>query len=253
MLMEPHNVTLRDIGGAPILPLPSVLDLSAAETLLAMLREKLANDAELRIDASRVETMTFPCAQVLVSALRSHAEVSVEQPSEAFSTAFRDLGLDWMPERARGIILADADAAAPPLAPDAVEPAPDAPVNGNAAVKRILTIDDSKTIRDMLLLTLQDAGFEVLQAVDGKDGIEVLGRERVDVVITDINMPNMDGYQVIRHLRADPAHKTTPILVLTTESDSDKKTLAREAGATGWMVKPFDPERLVATVCKVSP
>jgi two-component system chemotaxis response regulator CheY len=66
-------------------------------------------------------------------------------------------------------------------------------------------------------------------------------------------MPNMDGYQVIRHLRADPAHKTTPILVLTTESDRDKKNLAREAGATGWMVKPFDPERLVATVCKVSP
>ncbi|MGE0063820.1 MAG: response regulator [Xanthobacteraceae bacterium] len=117
----------------------------------------------------------------------------------------------------------------------------------------MLTIDDSKTIRDMLLLTLTDAGFDVLQAVDGKDGVEVLGRERVDVVITDINMPNMDGYEVIRHLRADPAHKTTPILVLTTESDSDKKNLAREAGATGWMVKPFDPERLIATVCKVSP
>jgi two-component system chemotaxis response regulator CheY len=253
MLMEPHNVTLRDIGGAPVLPLPATLDLTAAETLLAMLREKLASDTELRIDASKVETMTFPCAQVLVSALRSHAEVSVEQPSEAFSAAFRDLGLDWMPERARGIILADADAAAPPLVPEAVEPAPSAHVNGNAAAKRILTIDDSKTIRDMLLLTLQDAGFEVLQAVDGQDGIAVLGRERVDVVITDINMPNMDGYQVIRHLRADPAHKTTPILVLTTESDRDKKNLAREAGATGWMVKPFDPERLVATVCKVSP
>lgn len=255
--MEPHNVTLRDIGGAPVLPLPSVLDLGAAETLLAMLREKLANDTELRIDASKVETMTFPCAQVLVSALRSHTEVSVEQPSEAFSTAFRDLGLDWMPERARGIILADIDAA-PSIAPEAPasEPGADAPARApanGAVAKRILTIDDSKTIRDMLLLTLTDAGFDVLQAVDGKDGVEVLGRERVDVVITDINMPNMDGYEVIRHLRADPAHKTTPILVLTTESDSDKKNLAREAGATGWMVKPFDPERLIATVCKVSP
>lgn len=255
--MEPHNVTLRDIGGAPVLPLPSVLDLGAAETLLAMLREKLANDTELRIDASKVETMTFPCAQVLVSALRSHAEVSVEQPSEAFSTAFHDLGLDWMPERARGIILADADVA-PPIAPEAPasKPGADAPAHAAAsgvAAKRILTIDDSKTIRDMLLLTLTDAGFDVIQAVDGKDGVEVLGRERVDVVITDINMPNMDGYQVIRHLRADPAHKNTPILVLTTESDSDKKNLAREAGATGWMVKPFDPERLIATVCKVSP
>lgn len=255
--MEPHNVTLRDIGGAPVLPLPSVLDLGAAETLLAMLREKLANDTELRIDASKVETMTFPCAQVLVSALRSHAEVSVEQPSEAFSTAFHDLGLDWMPERARGIILADADAA-PSIAPEAPASKPDADAPAHAAAsgvaaKRILTIDDSKTIRDMLLLTLTDAGFDVIQAVDGKDGVEVLGRERVDVVITDINMPNMDGYQVIRHLRADPAHKNTPILVLTTESDSDKKNLAREAGATGWMVKPFDPERLIATVCKVSP
>jgi two-component system chemotaxis response regulator CheY len=259
MLMDTQSLTLRDIGGAPVLPLPPVLDLSAAETLLAMLREKLASDTELRIDASKVETMTFPCAQVLVSALRSHAEISVEQPSEAFSTAFRDLGLDWMPERARGIILADAETAAPPVVPEAAaaEPAPGVQANGQAhghiAGKRVLTIDDSKTIRDMLLLTLTDAGFDVIQAVDGKDGVEVLGRERVDVVITDINMPNMDGYQVIRHLRADPAHKSTPILVLTTESDSDKKNLAREAGATGWMVKPFDPERLVATVCKVSP
>lgn len=247
--MDTQNGTLRDISGAPILPLPVVLDLGAAETLLAMLREKLATDSELRIDASRVETLTFPCAQVLVSALRSHGEISVEQPSEAFSGAFSDLGLDWMPERSRGIILADANAAAPTAAPEADSAAP----AGQAAAKRILTIDDSKTIRDMLMVTLSDAGFDVLQAVDGKDGIDVLGRESVDVVITDINMPNMDGYQVIRHLRADPAHKNTPILVLTTESDTDKKNLAREAGATGWMVKPFDPERLIATVCKVSP
>ena len=247
--MNTQNGTLRDISGAPILPLPVVLDLGAAETLLAMLREKLATDSELRIDASRVETLTFPCAQVLVSALRSHGEISVEQPSEAFSGAFSDLGLDWMPERSRGIILADAPAAVPAAAPEAESAAPAA----QAMAKRILTIDDSKTIRDMLMVTLSDAGFEVLQAIDGKDGIDVLGRESVDVVITDINMPNMDGYQVIRHLRADPAHKNTPILVLTTESDTDKKNLAREAGATGWMVKPFDPERLIATVCKVSP
>ena len=89
--------------------------------------------------------------------------------------------------------------------------------------KRILTIDDSKTMRDMLLLTLTDAGFEVLQGVDGQDGLDVLGDERVDVVITDINMPKMDGYEVIRQLRQNPRHKTTPILVLTTESDADKK------------------------------
>ncbi len=119
--------------------------------------------------------------------------------------------------------------------------------------KRILTIDDSRTIRDMLMLTLTDAGFEVLQGVDGQDGIEVLGDQTVDVIITDINMPKMDGYEVIRHLRKSPMHKAIPILVLTTESDKDKKNLARDAGATGWMVKPFDPERLIATIRKVSP
>jgi len=119
--------------------------------------------------------------------------------------------------------------------------------------KKILTIDDSKTMRDMLLLTLADAGFDVLQAVDGQEGIEVLGDQRVDVVITDINMPKMDGYEVIRCLRRNPIHKSTPILVLTTESDTEKRNLARAAGATGWMVKPFDPERLVATIRRVSP
>ncbi len=119
--------------------------------------------------------------------------------------------------------------------------------------KRILTIDDSKTIRDMLMLTLADAGFDVLQAVDGQDGLNVLDREQVDVVITDINMPKMDGYEVIRQMRSNSAHKSTPILVLTTESETDKKKLARDAGATGWMVKPFDPDRLIATINKVAP
>ncbi|MCX7307031.1 MAG: response regulator [Afipia sp.] len=119
--------------------------------------------------------------------------------------------------------------------------------------KRILTIDDSKTIRDMLGMTLVDAGFEVIQAVDGREGVEVMDRETVDLVITDINMPRMNGYEVVRDLRSRPELKGLPILVLTTESDTDKKNLAREAGATGWMVKPFDPDRLVATVRKVIP
>jgi two-component system chemotaxis response regulator CheY len=122
-----------------------------------------------------------------------------------------------------------------------------------AMSKRILTIDDSKTMRDMLLLTLTDAGFEVLQGVDGEDGLAVLGDQKVDVIITDINMPKMDGYEVIRQLRQNPRHKTTPILVLTTESDADKRNIARGAGATGWMVKPFDPEGLIAVINKVSP
>ena len=103
------------------------------------------------------------------------------------------------------------------------------------------------------MVRVGEAGFDVLQAVDGQDGLDVLGNEQVDVVITDINMPRMDGYEVIRQLRKNPMHKTTPILVLTTESETDKKNLAREAGATGWMVKPFDPDRLVETVRKVAP
>jgi two-component system chemotaxis response regulator CheY len=127
------------------------------------------------------------------------------------------------------------------------------PTDGSDMAKRILTIDDSKTMRDMLMLTLAEAGFEVIQAVDGQHGLDVLGDERVDVVITDINMPIMDGYGVIRNLRKNPVHKTTPILVLTTESDAEKKVIAREAGATGWMVKPFDPDRLIATIRKVAP
>jgi two-component system chemotaxis response regulator CheY len=157
----------------------------------------------------------------------------------------------------------------PPPAPDQAQgsthiPAPaadkvaeqepiQAPTDGPSMSKRILTIDDSKTMRDMLLMTLAEAGFDVLQAVDGQDGLDVLGKERVDVVITDINMPIMDGYEVIRNLRKNPVHKTTPILVLTTESDADKKVIARDAGATGWMVKPFDPDRLIATIRKVAP
>ncbi len=121
--------------------------------------------------------------------------------------------------------------------------------------KRILTIDDSKTIRDMLNLTLSEAGFEVLQAVDGEDGIDVLDKQqdRVDLVITDINMPKMDGYGVIRHIRGQQRYDGMPVLVLTTESEKGKRNVAREAGATGWMVKPFDPERLIATINKVAP
>jgi CheY-like chemotaxis protein len=133
------------------------------------------------------------------------------------------------------------------------EPSQSDQTDGNSMAKRILTIDDSKTMRDMLMLTLEEAGFEVLQAVDGQHGLDVLGQERVDVVITDINMPKLDGYGVIRKLRSNPVHKTTPILVLTTESDAEKKVIAREAGATGWMVKPFDPDRLIATIRKVAP
>ena len=119
--------------------------------------------------------------------------------------------------------------------------------------KTVLTIDDSRTMREMLNHALVQAGYTVIQAVDGVEGLEVLQANGADVVITDINMPKMNGYEVIRALRENPAHRTLPILVLTTESDADKRKIAREAGATGWMVKPFDPDRLVQTVRKVSP
>jgi len=99
---------------------------------------------------------------------------------------------------------------------------------------------------------LVDAGYDVLQAVDGEDGLDVLSREQVDLVITDINMPKMDGYEVIRRVRANPAYQKLPVLVLTTEGEVDKRAIAKEAGATGWMVKPFDPERLIQTVMKVA-
>ncbi|OJY35739.1 MAG: response regulator [Rhizobiales bacterium 65-9] len=107
-------------------------------------------------------------------------------------------------------------------------------------------------MRDMLMLTLSNAGFDVIQGADGLDGLTVLGDSPVDVVITDINMPVMDGYEVIRRLRQNDSHRTTPILVLTTEGDAEKREIAREAGATGWIVKPFDPDRLIETVRYVS-
>ena len=120
--------------------------------------------------------------------------------------------------------------------------------------KTILTIDDSRTMRDMLRMALSGAGFKVIQAVDGVHGLEVLGAEAEapDVIITDINMPRMDGFGVIENIRRDERHRGTPILVLTTESDATKKERARAAGATGWIVKPFNPEKLVNAIRRVA-
>ncbi|AQR63110.1 response regulator [Brevundimonas sp. LM2] len=118
--------------------------------------------------------------------------------------------------------------------------------------KVVLTVDDSRTMRDMLRLALSDASFEVVQAVDGIHGLEVLSQTHPDVIITDINMPNLDGFGFIEAVRQDARLKSTPILVLTTESDADKKQRARSAGATGWIVKPFDPVKLVDAVRRVA-
>ncbi len=116
----------------------------------------------------------------------------------------------------------------------------------------ILTVDDSRTMRDMLKLALSDAGFRVVQAEDGVHGLEVLQIEVPDVIVTDINMPRMDGYGFIKGVRGDDRHRAVPILVLTTESDAEKKERARRAGATGWIVKPFDPVKLVSAIRRVA-
>ena len=119
--------------------------------------------------------------------------------------------------------------------------------------KTVLTVDDSRTMRDMLLLALEAAGYRVIQAEDGVHGLEVLAASGgADVVITDINMPRMDGFGFIQGVRSNPAWDTTPVLELTTESDASKKARAREAGATGWIVKPFDPAKLVDAVRRVA-
>lgn len=120
--------------------------------------------------------------------------------------------------------------------------------------KTILTVDDSKTMRDMLKLALGNAGHTVIQADDGVNGVEALQQAgTVDVIITDINMPRLDGYGFIDQVRRDPRNRAIPILVLTTESGPEKKQRARDAGATGWIVKPFDPVKLIAAVRKVAP
>ena len=116
----------------------------------------------------------------------------------------------------------------------------------------ILTVDDSRTMREMLRLVLADAGYRVVQAEDGVHGLEVLAGETPDVIVTDINMPRMDGFGFIEEVRSDPLRRGVPILVLTTESDAEKKNRARMAGATGWIVKPFDSLKLLDAIRRVA-
>ena len=119
--------------------------------------------------------------------------------------------------------------------------------------KRVLAVDDSTTMRQMLQHCLAGAGFDVVLAEDGADGVEKLKESNPDVVITDINMPVMDGFEFIETVRGGDFSARLPILVLTTESDAAKKARARDAGATGWIVKPFDPEKLIGAVNRVMP
>ena len=115
----------------------------------------------------------------------------------------------------------------------------------------ILAVDDSASMRQMVTFTLKSAGYNVVEAVDGQDAWEKSSSRDFDLVLTDQNMPRMDGISLTKKLRENPKFKATPILILTTESSDQMKQAGRAAGATGWLVKPFDPDQLLATVRKV--
>jgi two-component system, chemotaxis family, chemotaxis protein CheY len=118
-------------------------------------------------------------------------------------------------------------------------------------MKRILTVDDSASIRQMVGFTLRKAGYEVVESVDGQDGLSKTSGQKFDLIITDLNMPNMDGLELIAALRKLAGYSFVPILMLTTESQPEKKDAGRKAGATGWIVKPFNADQLVAVVQKL--
>jgi two-component system chemotaxis response regulator CheY len=116
---------------------------------------------------------------------------------------------------------------------------------------RILAVDDSAAMRQMVGITLTGAGHEVQQASDGIEALQIAERQKFDLVITDVNMPNMDGITLVRELRTRANYRYIPLLVLTTEATVERKQQGKAAGATGWLVKPFNPDRLLATVSKV--
>ncbi|QWT46294.1 response regulator [Azospira inquinata] len=117
--------------------------------------------------------------------------------------------------------------------------------------KTILAVDDSTSIRQMVSFTLKSAGYEVVEAADGQDALDKAKSQDFQLVLTDQNMPRMDGLSLIRSLRTLPAYRSVPILMLTTEAGDTMKSQGRAAGATGWLVKPFDPQKLIEVVRKV--
>ena len=119
--------------------------------------------------------------------------------------------------------------------------------------KRILVVDDSQTMRQMVAFTLRESNFEVVEAEHGQDALAKLDGQKLDLIVTDLNMPVMDGITFIREVRSRPATRYLPILMLTTESQQEKKLAGKAAGATGWIVKPFDPPKLLTVIAKVLP
>jgi two-component system chemotaxis response regulator CheY len=119
--------------------------------------------------------------------------------------------------------------------------------------KKVLIVDDSASMRQMIAFTLTRAGYDVSQGINGKDGLTQLAKHQPHLIISDLNMPEMDGLEFIRQLRTLPGSRLTPVLMLTTESDSAKKQAGKSAGATGWLVKPFQPEQLLQVILRVLP
>jgi two-component system chemotaxis response regulator CheY len=117
--------------------------------------------------------------------------------------------------------------------------------------KRILAVDDSPSMRHMVSVTLRGAGYEVVEAADGDEALEYARGHSVDLVLADVNMPRMNGITLVAHLRTLPDYRLTPLLLLTTESSQQSKQLGKQAGATGWMIKPFHPDQLLATLDRV--
>ena len=117
--------------------------------------------------------------------------------------------------------------------------------------KTILAVDDSTSMRQMVAFTLKGAGYQVEEAADGQQALNIAKTKGFDLVLSDVNMPIMDGIELIRHLRGLPNYKFTPILMLTTEAGAEKKKQGKDAGATGWIVKPFNPDQLLNTVKRV--
>lgn len=116
---------------------------------------------------------------------------------------------------------------------------------------KILAADDSTSMRQMVAFTLKGAGYQVVEAADGAIALDLAKKQQFDLVLSDVNMPNMNGIELVKNLRSLPTYKYTPILMLTTESGTDKKGEGRQAGATGWIVKPFNPDQLLSTIKRV--
>ena len=117
--------------------------------------------------------------------------------------------------------------------------------------KRILVVDDSNSMRQMVAFSLTGAGYDVMEAADGQKAFDIAQNNNFDLVLSDVNMPLMDGIQLVKELRKLPTFKFTPILMLTTEASKEKKMQGKQAGATGWIVKPFNPEQLLGPVKRV--